>query len=139
MSARWQLHDRLERGSIPVLALPLTEVRLKLDANYPWVLMMPRVAGASDLTDLSGEDQLALMGEIGEVSGALKAETRCDRLNIAMIGNIVPQLHVHLVARFESDGAWPDPVWGKLPKRAYPEGEADALASRLAARIRPRN
>jgi diadenosine tetraphosphate (Ap4A) HIT family hydrolase len=103
------------------------------DANFPWLILVPRRAGASEIIDLGGE-QVLLMGEIALVSRALKDETRCDKLNVAAIGNVVPQLHVHIVARRKDDAAWPKPVWGAGPRRDY---HVEAL-KRFVATIRAR-
>jgi len=103
------------------------------DANFPWLILVPRRAGVSEIIDL-GAEQAVLMHELSLVSRALKDETRCDKLNVAAIGNVVPQLHIHVVARRKGDAAWPKPVWGALPRRAY---AADAL-ERLVAAIRKR-
>ena len=103
------------------------------DANFPWLILVPRRAGVSEIIDL-GAEQTLLMDELALVSRALKDETRCDKLNVAAIGNMVSQLHVHVVARRKDDAAWPKPVWGALPRLAY---AADAM-ERFVAAIRDR-
>jgi diadenosine tetraphosphate (Ap4A) HIT family hydrolase len=89
------------------------------DCNYPWLILVPRRAGVVEIIDLCDADHAQLMVEIALISRALKAVTACDKLNIAAIGNVVPQLHVHIVARRRDDPAWPKPVWGAAPARAY--------------------
>jgi diadenosine tetraphosphate (Ap4A) HIT family hydrolase len=136
-SPAWSLHPQLERDTVPVGDLPLSRVLVINDANFPWVLLAPRRAGAVELIDLETAQQALLIHEIAEVSHALKAVTSCDKLNIAAIGNVVPQLHIHVVARRRDDAAWPRPVWGALPARPYAvEGISSFIAGlRRAIRL----
>ena len=93
--------------------LPLARVLVMNDANYPWLMLVPRHAGAVELIDLGDDQQAQLMDEIAMLSRVLKDVTACDKLNIAAIGNVVPQLHVHIVARRRDDAAWPKPGLGR--------------------------
>ena len=131
------LDGRLEQDSSPVTDLPLSSVRLMRDATYPWLLLVPRRPGLTEIVDLARTDRLALMEEIALCSEALLAEAPCDKLNVAAIGNIVRQLHVHIVARREGDPAWPKPVWGAAPPVPYgPDAERrliEGVAARLSA------
>ena len=129
------LDPRLDADTAGIIDLPLSSVRLMRDARYPWVILIPRQPGLVELTDLTRDDQIALMDEIAHVSACLKAETGCPKLNVAAIGNIVRQLHVHVVARFEGDAAWPGPVWGKHPPLAYDAEKEAALIASLRARL----
>jgi len=129
----WSLHPQLAADTVPVCDLALSRLLVMNDGNFPWLILVPRRAGVSEIIDL-GDEQALLMNELALVSRALKDETRCDKLNVAAIGNVVPQLHIHVVARRKGDAAWPKPVWGALPRRAY---AADAL-ERFAAAIRKR-
>lgn len=122
----FHLDPRLENDSIPVLDLGLSSIRLMKDANYPWLLMIPRKNDLREIIDLMPLEQVVLMEEISQVSRALKQITGCTKLNVAALGNMVPQLHVHVIARFEGDAAWPGPVWGAHPASAY---EAETLES----------
>jgi diadenosine tetraphosphate (Ap4A) HIT family hydrolase len=115
----WSLHPQLERDTAPVGDLALSRLLLMNDANYPWVILVPRRPGAVELVDLDEPDRTRLLAEIVQVSDALKNLTACDKLNVAAIGNVVPQLHVHVVARRKDDAAWPRPVWGAVPARPY--------------------
>jgi len=118
--------SRYQRGR----RLPLSRLLLMNDANYPWLLLVPRCVGAEEIVDLDEMQRNRLGDEIALVSGALKSVTAADKLNIAAIGNIVSQLHVHVVARRRSDPAWPRPVWGALPARPYePQARAQLLAA----------
>ena len=125
----WSLHPQLVADTVPVFELALSCLLVMNDANFPWLILVPRRAGVSEIIDL-GAEQSALMDELALVSQALKDETRCDKLNVAAIGNMVPQLHIHIVARRKDDAAWPKPVWGAVPRRAY---EAEAMARFIGA------
>jgi diadenosine tetraphosphate (Ap4A) HIT family hydrolase len=128
----WSLHPQLRADTVEIGDLPLSRVLLMNDANYPWLLLVPRCAGVTEIIDLADTRRAELMGEIARVAGVLKQITACDKLNIAAIGNVVPQLHVHVVARRRGDPAWPRPVWGAAPALAY-----DPTArTRLVATIR---
>jgi diadenosine tetraphosphate (Ap4A) HIT family hydrolase len=96
---------------------------------------VPRRPAVAEIIDLAESDRAELMREIGLVSGALKDITQCHKLNVAALGNVVPQLHVHIVARFRSDAAWPKPIWGVVPARAYEPATLDRLAAALRARL----
>lgn len=104
--------ERLEADSDRILDLALSEVRLMRDGRWPWLVLVPKRVGVSELFDLSPEDQLTAAAEANRVGAALKAITGADKINIAAIGNIVRQLHIHVVARSEGDPNWPKPVWG---------------------------
>ena len=132
----WSLHPQLAADTATVCDLALSRLLAMNDANFPWLILVPRRAGASEIIDL-GAEQSVLMDEIARVSHALKDETQCDKLNVAAIGNIVPQLHIHVVARRKDDAVWPKPVWGAVPALPY-EAQAlqrfiDAIRRRLAS------
>jgi diadenosine tetraphosphate (Ap4A) HIT family hydrolase len=129
------LDPKIVSDSIFVAALPLSDVRLMLDANYPWLLVVPRRSGI-ELVDLDAADQRQLMEEITQASAALRATVPCDKLNVAALGNIVRQLHVHVIVRREGDAAWPKPMWAAVPAKPYAPGAAEALAAKLAARLK---
>lgn len=126
----WSLHPQLASDTTHVASLSLCDVLLMNDANYPWLVLVPRVEGMRDVIDLDDEAQLALMREIAAASRALRTLFAPHKLNVAALGNMVAQLHVHVIARQTDDAAWPTPVWGRVPVRPY---EAAALASRVQA------
>jgi len=130
----WSLHPQLNADTVPVCDLVLSRLLAMNDANFPWLILVPRRAGASEIIDL-GDEQAALMNEISLVSRVLKDETRCDKLNVAAIGNVVPQLHVHVVARRRGDAAWPKPVWGALPRLAYAAGAMERFIAAIRGRV----
>lgn len=131
----WSLDPQLAADTVPIGDLPLSRVLLNADANFPWLILVPRRAGLTELIDLDATGRDMAMAEIAAAATALRAETGCDKLNIAAIGNIVAQLHIHIVARFRNDAAWPQPVWGKLPRKPYPPGECERLAAALRTKI----
>jgi diadenosine tetraphosphate (Ap4A) HIT family hydrolase len=134
-AADWSLDPQLERDTVLVGDLPLCQIRLMNDANYPWLLLVPRRRNAIELADLQEADRTQLMREIAQAAAALKTLTACDKINVAAIGNVVAQLHVHVVARFRSDAAWPKPVWGLLPARAYEEAARQRLIAALRSQL----
>jgi diadenosine tetraphosphate (Ap4A) HIT family hydrolase len=135
MNLPWTLHPQLAADTVPVGDLTLSRVLLAKDANYPWLILVPRRAGASELIDLAENEQAQLLGEIAASAQALKTSVPCDKLNIAALGNMVAQLHVHVVARTTSDAAWPKPVWGAAPPSEYDAAAMDALLQKLRARL----
>ena len=125
----WRLDARLADDTHPVAQLPLCELRLMDDSHHPWLILVPRVAGAVELVDLGATDQQALLREVDLASRVLRAAFAPDKLNVAALGNVVPQLHVHVIARFRGDIAWPRPVWGSAAARPY---TPEALVERIA-------
>ncbi len=113
----------------------LCRVLVIKDANYPWLLLVPRRPEAVEIIDLDEVEQAQLMTEISRAARALKDVTRCDKLNIAALGNVVPQLHVHVIARRSSDAAWPRPVWGVAPPLAHDAEEVQNFISALRRKI----
>ena len=113
------LHPQLEKDSELVTELPLCSLRLINDANYPWLILVPKVADISDVIDLSYTQQQTLWQESAIVSRALKHLFTPDKLNIAALGNMVPQLHLHHIVRYQHDVSWPKPIWGQVPPKAY--------------------
>jgi diadenosine tetraphosphate (Ap4A) HIT family hydrolase len=130
-NAAWSLHPQLINDTHSVGDLPLSRVLIIKDANYPWVILVPRQAGVTEILDLGPAEQAQLMGEITRTGRALKQVTDCHKLNIAALGNVVPQLHVHVIARSKSDLAWPHPVWGKLKPKSYDGATLDRFAALL--------
>jgi diadenosine tetraphosphate (Ap4A) HIT family hydrolase len=131
----WSLHPQLERDTIDIGDLPLSKVLVIKDANYPWLLLVPRCEGAAEIIDLSEIEQAQLMTEICRVARALKDITKCDKLNVAALGNAVPQLHVHIIARRHGDAAWPRPVWGAVPPLTHDADEVQGFISALRRKI----
>jgi diadenosine tetraphosphate (Ap4A) HIT family hydrolase len=131
----WSLDPRLARDTTPVGDLALSRVLLANDANYPWLILVPRRPGVTEIIDLEENEQIQLLGEIDAAARALKAITECEKLNVAALGNMVAQLHVHVIARRHSDAAWPKPVWGAAPPTIYDA----AVGGGVVAARRPGN
>ena len=131
----FSLDPQLAADTLAVADLPLCAVRLMRDAHYPWLILVPRRAGLAEIIDLGADERSQLMAEIAAASEALRASFRCDKLNVAAIGNMVRQLHVHVIARRKDDLAWPKPVWGFAAPRPYGVGEAEELVKKLAAKL----
>jgi len=131
MTPLFSLHPQLTADTTPVGDLPLSRVLLANDANYPWLILVPKRPGLTEIFDLPEAEQERLLGEIRHAASALKSLTRCDKLNIAAIGNVVSQLHIHVVARRKNDPAWPKPVWGAVPATAYAPDIRDRLIADL--------
>lgn len=134
-SSAWTLHRQLEKDTINVGDLPLCRVVVIKDANYPWLLLVPRRPEVIEILDLDEVEQAQLMTEITRVSRALKDITKCDKLNVAALGNMVPQLHVHIIARRTSDVAWPRPVWGVAPALPHDAEEVQHFISAMRRKI----
>lgn len=120
----FQLHERLARDSHAVTDLPLCTVRLMDDKRFPWLLLIPQVTDVREWIDLTREQQHQLSDEISIVSHIMTALVTPEKLNIATLGNRVPQLHFHLIARYSTDAAWPDPVWGSGVAESYKPEES---------------
>ena len=128
----FKLDPQLDNDTYEVGRLALSRVLLMNDARFPWIILVPERAGPADLIDLSLADRAQLWGEIALTSEALKAIYGPDKLNVAALGNMVRQLHVHVIARFTSDPAWPKPVWGSGAPVNYEPHQLGVLAARLA-------
>ena len=131
----WTLDPRLAQDSISLGDLPLSRVLLMNDANYPWLILVPRRPNLIELIDLNDSGQATLMIEIARAARALKDVTVCDKLNVAALGNTVRQLHVHVIARRNDDAGGTRPVWGTVPARPYASAEREQLADALRSTL----
>lgn len=131
----WALHPQLARDTVELGDLALSRVLVIRDANYPWLLLVPRRRNAVEIIDLDEVEQAQLMTEIARASRALKSVTQCDKLNVAALGNAVPQLHVHVIARRKSDKAWPKPVWGAAEPLAHDPAELDRFMQAMRNKL----
>jgi diadenosine tetraphosphate (Ap4A) HIT family hydrolase len=131
MSHGFALDPRLAADTTPVLDLPLCSVRLSADWTYPWLILVPRRADCTELIDLGPDDRAILMEEIAMASKVLRKVTDAHKLNVAALGNSVAQLHVHVIARFPDDPAWPGPIWGKGDPLPWDRLELTDFTARL--------
>lgn len=132
MGESFTVAERIEADSVAIGELELCHVRLMDDARYPWLLLLPRRVGLEEWTALDAADLARLSLEIARAGTALRAAASFDKLNIGSLGNIVRQMHVHIVGRRIADASWPDPVWGRGTRVPYEAGVRDRLAARLA-------
>jgi diadenosine tetraphosphate (Ap4A) HIT family hydrolase len=128
MPEAFALHPQIVADTLPAFELNLCTVRLMNARALPWLILVPKRPGIREIIDLEPPDQATLWDEITTTAAKLKAACNPHKLNIAALGNVVPQLHVHIVARYENDPAWPKPVWGNLPMDPYGEDHPPILA-----------
>jgi diadenosine tetraphosphate (Ap4A) HIT family hydrolase len=133
MTAAFALDPQFAADALPLGELPLSSVLLINDARFPWFVLVPRIPDAREITDLAEADAAALMTELRIAVRVMLDLARPDKVNIGALGNVVPQLHVHVVGRFRSDPAWPGPVWGCGTAKPYPPHAAAALIERTGA------
>jgi diadenosine tetraphosphate (Ap4A) HIT family hydrolase len=131
----WSLHPQLARDTIAIGDLALSRLLVVNDANWPWLLLVPRRAGASEIIDLDEVERAQLMTEIARVARALKEVTACGKLNVAALGNVVAQLHVHVIARRSGDAGWPKPIWGAAPPLAHDAGELERFVNAIKRKV----
>lgn len=122
-----ELHPRLREDTVEIGRLPLCRLLLMKDANYPWFILVPDRDGVTEIYQLTADEQMQLMRESSLLAQAMAARFHSDKLNIAALGNVVPQLHVHHIARHRRDPAWPAPVWGRVPPAPYREAALKSM------------
>jgi diadenosine tetraphosphate (Ap4A) HIT family hydrolase len=132
----WSLHPQLAKLTTVVGDLALSRVLLENDSNYPWLILVPRMAGVSEIIDLDPNEQVQLLGEIDAASRALKSVAAFEKLNLAALGNVVAQLHVHVIGRSSTDATWPKPVWGLAPPVPYSAAARDELIVKLRRELK---
>lgn len=125
------LHPQLEKDCFVIGRLSLCLLLIMNDRNYPWFILVPQRQNISEIFQLTAADQSTLWRESGMLSEALYRHFAADKMNIAALGNVVPQLHIHHIVRYRKDPAWPAPIWGKLPAEPYPECELQELLTNL--------
>ncbi len=128
----FRLHPRLAADTLPIGDLPLCRALLLNDSRFPWLVLVPRRENAVEIHDLAPDDRMALIEEIARAGAALKKICGAEKINTGALGNIVSQLHIHVVARFAADAAWPGPVWGSGGAVAYDEAAAQDFGAALA-------
>ena len=133
--ANFELHPQLLRDTLPVGRMRLSRLLLMNDANYPWFILVPERPGISEWFELPEVDQQLLLQESMALSRALKQLFQPDKINVAALGNVVPQLHLHHVARYRQDPAWPAPVWGARPAIPYEGGAWQQLIDQMSQHL----
>ena len=127
----FELHHKLAEDCFQVGNFPLCRLLMINDSNYPWFILVPRVNGVSEIYQLSTEDQTQLVIESSVLSKTLSSMFDADKMNIAALGNVVPQLHIHHIVRYKNDSVWPDPVWGKVPSIPYGKLKRDEIMAKF--------
>ena len=127
------IHPQLMHDCQLLGKFALCHLLLMRDANYPWCILVPDRDGISEIHQLSESDQQQLLRESSLLAVAMESAFSPDKLNIAALGNVVPQLHLHHIARYRTDAAWPAPVWGRVPAKPYLEYELEAVMHSLTA------
>ena len=135
----FSLHPQLAEDSLPVVELALCDLLLMNDRRFPWCILVPRVENLRELHDVPQAQRAVLYQEINATSCALERLVDADKINVAALGNIVAQLHIHVIARFSNDAAWPAPVWGFGSAEPYsePDESAQMLISGLVSELKP--
>ncbi|WP_174061761.1 HIT domain-containing protein [Agrobacterium larrymoorei] len=131
----FRLDDRLARDSALITTLGLCQLRIQNDSRWPWLVLVPQRNDVSELFDLTPLDQAVLTFETNLVAAALKDITGATKINVGALGNIVPQLHVHIIARSEGDPFWPGPIWGQGTAIPYAEDEKQTFMKKLAGAL----
>lgn len=129
------LHPKLAEDTFALGDFPLSQLLLINDANYPWFILVPRRAEISEIYQLSSEDQQQLLRESSELARQLHQLFQADKLNIAALGNMVPQLHLHHIVRYQSDASWPNPVWGKFAPKPYSAERVLEIGQMLSGKL----
>ena len=129
------LDHRLAKDTIHLLELPLCRFLLMNDRRYPWLILVPRYNGLSEIHDLRDKDQSTLISEVTVATRAVKKLFQPEKINVAALGNMVSQLHIHVIARFKKDEAWPSPVWGIGKSESYSRNEAKRVVKQLTATL----
>ncbi|MDG1125507.1 MAG: HIT family protein [Pseudomonadales bacterium] len=130
------LHSKLAADTFEVLRLEVGQLLLMNDARYPWLILVPQVSDMRDLHNLSTKQYQAVTQEIAQVSEVLESVTQAHKMNVGALGNMVPQLHIHIIARQTNDAAWPAPVWGVGEAQPYSEDAAKTLIQKIASKLR---
>ncbi len=125
------LDPRLQQDTLPIGDFPLCRLLLMNDAHYPWFILVPRREELSELFQLDASDQQALWREVAVLAETLKDTFAADKMNVAALGNVVNQLHIHVIVRRREDAAWPAPVWGKFPAEAYGVEQIAVIRAKL--------
>ncbi|WDE10701.1 HIT domain-containing protein [Thalassomonas haliotis] len=135
MSDNFTLDPQLANDSVELMDFPLCKLLLANDSNYPWFILVPRVEGISEIFQLEWEDQQQLLNESSLLSEFLVQEFGGDKMNVAALGNVVGQLHLHHVVRYKTDISWPKPIWGLHAATPYSSEELEALKANLLPKL----
>jgi len=134
-SEQFTLHSKLKEDCIELIDFPLSKLLLCNDANYPWFILVPKVVGILEIYQLEWAQQQQLLNESSMLAEVLVQVFQAEKLNVAALGNVVPQLHVHHVVRYQSDVAWPKPIWGEVASIPYTEQQIAEIKSKVLPQL----
>lgn len=135
MSNEFVLHPKLSNDCVVLMELPLSQLLLCNDSAFPWFILVPKVNNIQDIYQLDWQDQQQLLNESSMLSEVLMQEFKGDKMNVAALGNVVPQLHLHHIVRYKADPCWPKPVWGQQALTSYTDAELNELKERLLPKL----
>ena len=135
MTEEFELHSQLANDCFVITDFPLSRVLLCNDSAFPWFILVPKVEGIEDVYQLDWQQQQQLLNESSLLSEVLMQEFDGDKMNVAALGNVVPQLHLHHIVRYKTDVCWPKPIWGQQPLTPYTDSELTALKARLLPKL----
>jgi len=127
----FQLHDQLRRDTLPICRMKLCLVQIMNDSQFPWLILVPAAENLVEIADLSEKQRKLLINEIAQAQRVMKNVFAPQKMNVGALGNQVSQLHVHVIGRFHTDPAWPQPIWGKLPPKPYEPGALRGIIAKL--------
>lgn len=128
---RFTLHHRLQEDTVEIIRLKLSRVLLMNESSFPWIVLVPEREGVQEVYELCIEDRTVLIEEIAAASEIIQQLYSPDKINIGALGNLVSQLHIHVIGRFRTDRAWPGPVWGTGPAKPYADGGLAATSAKI--------
>lgn len=127
----FQLHEKLRQDTLSICRMKLCLVQLMNDSQFPWLILVPSVENITEIADLNEKQRKLLINEIAQAERVIKSVFTPEKLNVAALGNVVSQLHVHVIGRNAADPLWPEPVWGKLPPKPYEAADLRGIVARL--------
>ena len=133
---KFSLNSRLKADTIKIAGFELSELLLMNDKNYPWFILVPRRSNVSEIFQLNDQDQTQLYKELSYIAEILQKFYQADKVNIGALGNMVPQLHIHVIMRFKNDIAWPKPVWGLYEAVKYSDDDINQISKNINGLIK---
>ena len=135
MSEQFKLHPQLANDCFFMADFPLSRLLLCNDSAYPWFILVPKVDGIQDIYQLDWQQQQQLLNESSMLSEVLMQEFKGQKMNVAALGNVVSQLHLHHIVRYEDDACWPKPIWGQQALTPYSDSELEVIKSRIIPKL----
>jgi len=133
--SQFQLHELLDRDCVELIDLPVSKLLLMNDSQFPWFVLVPRIENVQDIYQLNWNEQQQFLNESSMLSEILMTLFKGDKMNVAALGNVCPQLHVHHIVRYKSDIAWPKPIWGLFEMQPYTSEEIERIKAKVLPSI----